>query len=86
MIYRVCFECNQHSTYYYFYGNQKDALQAIKEHESQTIKEEDIDPEDIDPYENTAIYYNAEIDRRFKTPKTKQEVIDALNMYGDTTS
>jgi|TARA_R100000084_G_scaffold67411_2_gene29524 hypothetical protein len=80
MIYRVCFECNQWNAHYRFYGNQKDALQAIKEHESQTRRQEDIDP-----YEEP-IYYNAEIDRRFKTPKTKQEVIDALNIYGNTTS
>ena len=81
MIYRVCFECSQHHPYYSFYGNKKDALQAIKKHESQTIRQEDIDP-----YEDTAIYFNAEIDRRFKTPKTKQEVISALNIYGDTSS
>ena len=84
MIYRVCFECNQWPEHNYrFYGNQKDALQAIKEHKSQTIKEEDIDPYD---YEENPIYYNAEIDRRFKTPKTKEEILDALNIYGDTTS
>ena len=81
MIYRVCFECNEHQPYYHFYGNKKDALQAIKEHKSQTIRQEDIDS-----YEEEPIYFNAEIDRSFETPKTKQQVIDALNIYGDTTS
>jgi len=81
MIYRVCFECNQHHPYYHFYGNKKDALQAIKKHESRTIRQEDIDP-----YKEEPIYYSAEIDRRFETPKTKQEVISALNRFGDTTS
>ena len=82
MIYRACFKCNQWTEYNYrFYGNKKDALQAIKEHESQTRREKDIDP-----YEEQPIYYNAEIDRRFKTPKTKQEVIDALNIHGDNGS
>ena len=75
MIYKVHVIANRESYGYSYFRTKKDALQFYKAHNNRREKGDPNNCWDED------FYYEAELES-FKTPRTTQEIISALNIHG----